>query len=94
MTEYESKMAIFRQRVDECANAGIEKARQIAALGGYLRFYLHCSDKKLVLLTREEADAVSPETHEMQTGESLPPHLPYANYFSWIYERSTRAPIF
>lgn len=95
MTEYEAKMAHFRQLVKECADAGIEKAKRITLSGRYVRFYLHCTkDKKLVLLTREESDKAAPETHEILTGESLPPHLPYENYFMWIYERSTRAPIF
>ncbi len=95
MTEYEKKMARFRQLVKECADAGIEKAKRIAARGDFPRFYLHCTkDRKLVLWTSEEAAAAIPGSHEMLTGESLPPDLPYVCYFMWVYKRSTRAPVF
>ncbi len=92
---FEERMAVYRQRVRECAIAGVEKARTIAAAGGWPRLYLHCSqDKKLVLLTKAEADEKPVGESELLTGESLPPNLPYEHFYQWVYERAMFARLY
>ncbi len=92
---FEERMAIYRQRVRECAVAGVEKAKEIAAAGGWPRLYLHCSpEKTLVLLTQEEADEKPSGECELLTGESLPPSHPYDQFYQWVYDRAMFAKLY
>ncbi|MDR1611717.1 MAG: hypothetical protein LBT97_02910 [Planctomycetota bacterium] len=86
--------AKYRDAVSECSQAAIKKAKRIAGRGGWPRFYLYCTkDKRLALLTSDEADQQPAGDSELVTGESLPPSLPYEKYFQWVYERARYAPV-
>lgn len=84
----------YRKIIADCAAAGIKKSNQIAMRGGWPILYLYCTnDKKLVLLTKEEANEKTAAQYMLLTTDVLPPSLPYDKFYQWVAERSHAAPV-
>lgn len=86
----------FNDIVSACAEAGQKTAQDRANYGNteplYLYFKPSTADQNGRLLLVPESDR-PPEGFELATGEGLKCNVPYANYWTWIQERSTRLPI-
>lgn len=86
----------YRQHVEAAIAAFMPVVKQHAVSGINGPAYLYCrhakpnqeGELKLFL----ESETRDPRW-ELVTGEGLRSHIPYADYFTWIYERSRRAPI-
>lgn len=86
----------IRDMVNQCANAGIATAQQMANIGKLEPMYLYfkrsteTSDGELVLIM--DSDTV-PNGFELATGEGLRCNVPFNEYFRWIKSRVNRLPI-
>lgn len=86
----------YRDLVVECAEQGKALSRWMANNGIFEPMYLYArpssgSKAGKLILVRDSKPA--PLNAALVTGEGLRANVPYENYFSWIYDRATRAPI-
>ena len=86
----------IRDMVNQCANAGIDTAQQMANIGRFEPMYLYFkpsteSDNGELTLVPDSVTA--PHGFELATGEGLRCNVPFNEYFRWVRARVNRLPI-
>ena len=86
----------YRSIVQSCADQGKALMRSMTNSGMPEPMYLFVRPSTIgkpgeLFLARESAPNVM--NYQLVTGEGLRGNIPYDNYFTWIFERATRAPV-
>lgn len=94
--DYRNKVQDYRNKVQAAATQAKNHNQKAAAAGIFEPLYLYArpSTKEQEGALLLVADSVTPpDGYQLQTPEGLRSNVPFENYFTWIYDRTRRAPI-